>query len=169
VAGQGAALLTQPFDQVKTVMQADRGVSGPMKHKGFVSAAKSVYDRGGMQAFWTGIVPRSGRCMAAVFILGETQYRLSQFCEHYKILMPSDEGGLGRRQTPPRTPPPILPTVDQSGEAVQLRREPTVKKYKTDELKNLGLPRHGTSDMSSRVDRMNDAKKGSTEVSGVGH
>ena len=58
MAGQGAALLTQPFDQVKTVMQADRGVSGPMKHSGFTSAAKAVYDRGGMQAFWTGIVPR---------------------------------------------------------------------------------------------------------------
>lgn len=176
VAGQGAALLTQPFDQVKTVMQADRGVTGPMKHKSFISAAKAVYDRGGIQDFWKGIVPRSGRCIAAVFILGETQYRLSQFMEKYKILMPVENGvepdaGITKRQTPPGTPPPpIVPAPDQSGEGVQMKRAPTVKKYRTEELKLTNVKKHGTSDMSSKIDRINDAKKSSDPaVSGVGH
>merc|ERR1712146_702544 len=103
----------------------------------------------GLQDFWKGIVPRSGRCIAAVFILGEAQYRLTHFLDNYKILMPTErEAGLGegitKLQGPPGTlPPPIVPARDQSGEGVQLMRAPTVKKYKTDELKQTNMKSTG--------------------------
>mmetsp|Transcript_20765 Transcript_20765/g.27012 ORF Transcript_20765/g.27012 Transcript_20765/m.27012 type:complete len:452 (+) Transcript_20765:643-1998(+) len=89
VAGQAAALLTQPADTIKTLLQADRGISRPKQFKSSMDAVKFLYNKpegGGYRAFWRGIIPRSTRCILAVYILSESQQKLSTVFDTYGIL-----------------------------------------------------------------------------------
>eukprot|EP00656_Telonema_subtile_P038689 TRINITY_DN4390_c0_g4_i1.p1 TRINITY_DN4390_c0_g4~~TRINITY_DN4390_c0_g4_i1.p1 ORF type:complete len:641 (-),score=132.66 TRINITY_DN4390_c0_g4_i1:141-2063(-) len=90
VAGQVAAVVTQPADTIKTRMQADRGISGPMTYKSTLGASKLLFQEGGMGIFFKGLFARSLRCQAAVFILGEAGTRMSSFCDRYGVLMNQD-------------------------------------------------------------------------------
>ena len=100
LAGQAAAILTQPFDTVKTLMQADRGIASRMRFGTGAAAAKHLFDTQGVGAFWRGLVPRSVRCVAAVFILGEVQQKLNSVFDAAGLLMPTDHS-VG----PPTGPP----------------------------------------------------------------
>ena len=86
IAGQAAAILTQPFDTVKTLVQADRGISNRMRFDGAIDAAKHLVQSQGLAAFWRGLVPRSVRCVGAVFILGETQQKLNRLFDSVGFL-----------------------------------------------------------------------------------
>jgi hypothetical protein len=91
VAGQAAALLTQPADTIKTLLQADRGITHPQQFNTSSEAIKHLYNKssiegGGIKSFWRGIIPRSTRCIMAVYILSESQQKLSSLFDHYGIL-----------------------------------------------------------------------------------
>eukprot|EP00039_Didymoeca_costata_P001454 m.52634 g.52634 ORF g.52634 m.52634 type:complete len:505 (+) comp10807_c0_seq1:193-1707(+) len=87
-AGQVAAILTQPFDAIKSLIQADRGIHNPMQFKNTLAAVKALYASSGLSAFWRGLVPRSWRLCGAVFILGETQMQLSKLLDRFGLLLP---------------------------------------------------------------------------------
>jgi len=74
VAGQVAAVITQPFDVVKTVIMADRGIGHKMRHRTNSDAIRHLYAEGGLPAFWRGLAPRSWcvyrRCWAATHATG---------------------------------------------------------------------------------------------------
>jgi len=86
IAGQVAAILTQPADTIKTMIQSDRGIDRPMKYVSTFKVCQDLYQTSGVTAFWRGLAPRSLRCMGAVFILGEAQERLSWLFDHFNIL-----------------------------------------------------------------------------------
>lgn len=73
LAGQMAALLTQPFDTLKTRMQGDIGDKAkgiPAKYTGTVSGMAKMWEEGGAKTLFAGIVPRAIRMTCAVFVLG---------------------------------------------------------------------------------------------------
>ena len=85
-AGQFGALVTQPFDVVKTLVQTDRGVTHPPAFKGpwgSIDAARQLHREAGFGAFWRGLAPRSLRCVLAVFVLGESQTLLDPLYERH--------------------------------------------------------------------------------------
>ena len=64
-AGQFAAIVTQPFDVVKTIVQADRGVTHPFIYRSplySLEAARALAKEAGAGVFWRGLAPRSLRC-----------------------------------------------------------------------------------------------------------
>lgn len=77
VGGQVAALLTQPLDTVKTVIQADRGITRPMQFQSSWEAATTLYRSDGIGGLWKGLTARSLRLTLAVYILGEAQQLIS--------------------------------------------------------------------------------------------
>ena len=81
-------------------MQADRGIASRMRFGTGAAAAKHLFDTQGVGAFWRGLVPRSVRCVAAVFILGEVQQKLNSVFDAAGLLMPTDHS-VG----PPTGPP----------------------------------------------------------------
>ncbi|CAI5468138.1 unnamed protein product [Closterium sp. Yama58-4] len=74
LAGVGAAVLTQPFDTVKTRMQANladpnfRSMSGTFAR---------MWREGGSKTLFRGLIPRAQRVTFAVFILSEAKERLT--------------------------------------------------------------------------------------------
>eukprot|EP00729_Bicosta_minor_P023091 gene23091-16511_t len=85
-AGQITAIITQPFDVVKSLMQADRGISAPMRARSSFDTAKLLYQEGGSRAFFRGLPARAARLCGAVFILGESQFQISNFMDTHNIL-----------------------------------------------------------------------------------
>ena len=79
VGGVAAAVITQPADVVKTVMQAG-------DKAGTASVVAKIYRKGGLGTFWRGLVPRTLRLTVAVLILGETQEVLSSAFDAHNIL-----------------------------------------------------------------------------------
>ena len=86
VAGQFAATITQPFDTIKTMMQSDRGITEPMRFKNMLEASKALYREHGMSAFFRGLFPRSLRCSAAVFILGQASTVINKEIDHMESI-----------------------------------------------------------------------------------
>jgi hypothetical protein len=120
LAGQAAALLTQPADTVKTLMQADRGIGHSLRFQTSWDAVKHLYHQpvgGGVGAFWRGIVPRSVRCMGAVFILGEVQARLVDVFDTYGILKSEEEPAA--TAAPPPSPSPSPPPAKAESPSAQ--------------------------------------------------
>lgn len=62
-----AAAMSQPFDTMKTRMQAF--MYDKKEYHTLVSTAKQVYAEGGLARFWAGLIPRMTRIIAATFIL----------------------------------------------------------------------------------------------------
>lgn len=85
-AGQITAVITQPFDVVKSLMQADRGITAPMRASSSLDTATLLYKEGGARAFFRGLPARATRLCGAVFILGESQFQISQLMDKYDIL-----------------------------------------------------------------------------------
>lgn len=86
VGGQVAALVTQPLDTIKTIMQTDRGIVYPMKNRRSFDTLSYFVREEGVMSLWRGISARSLRLVMAVFILGETQQILSQQFESVGFL-----------------------------------------------------------------------------------
>lgn len=87
LSGQMAAIATQPADVIKTRLQADRGITHPMKFPTMLSCAKALVREDGWGTFFAGLGPRSLRCIGAVFILGQSQDMLHAGCDKYSVLM----------------------------------------------------------------------------------
>eukprot|EP00040_Diaphanoeca_grandis_P025049 m.138360 g.138360 ORF g.138360 m.138360 type:complete len:508 (-) comp29986_c0_seq1:214-1737(-) len=77
IGGQVAAVVTQPFDTLKTLEQADRGMTREKRFSGMPQAARNLWATEGVSGFWKGISARSVRLTLAVFILGQTQETLT--------------------------------------------------------------------------------------------
>ena len=85
-AGQITAVVTQPFDVVKSLMQADRGITTPMQATSSLETAKLLFKEGGTRAFFRGLPARATRLCGAVFILGESQFQISNLMDKHNIL-----------------------------------------------------------------------------------
>lgn len=87
-AGIAAAVLTQPFDTVKTRMQAN--LAEPSL-RSMARTAHGMWKEGGARVLFRGLLPRAQRVTFAVFILGECQERLTnaylQFRRPHRSIM----------------------------------------------------------------------------------
>ena len=68
-------------------MQADLGIDGPKQYRSTWGTARALHAEGGVPLFWKGLVPRSLRCIGAVFILGQANWRLSALFNKWGVLM----------------------------------------------------------------------------------
>jgi hypothetical protein len=69
--GVFAAMLSHPFDTIKTRMQAFIEPGHP-KHERYTSLARTVatiFREDGLTAFWSGVAPRAFRIVCAFFLL----------------------------------------------------------------------------------------------------
>ncbi|CAM6105283.1 unnamed protein product [Calypogeia fissa] len=80
VSGTAAALITQPFDTIKTRMQANLDLPHYRKMR---STVKAIIAEGGFKSLYSGFIPRTQRVMCAVFILGESKTLLTEFYFKY--------------------------------------------------------------------------------------
>ncbi|CAM6091843.1 unnamed protein product [Calypogeia fissa] len=74
-SGLLAAVVTHPFDTIKTRMQANLDV--PI-YRTMTSTAKVVWTEGGIRQLYSGIIPRTQRVVCAVYIYGEAKKHLTQ-------------------------------------------------------------------------------------------
>ena len=81
--GTCAATLSHPMDTIKTCQQGD--VAGKT-YGNIAHAAKVLYEKEGLQAFFRGWSYRTGRMICAVFLLNECKLQLSPilFPHHFK-------------------------------------------------------------------------------------
>jgi len=86
LAGQLSAIVTHPFDTVKTRMQSDIG-PGALKYRGIGHTFTSLYQEGGMKIFFSGFIPRAGRITCAVYIINEVSRRLSDQFDRWGLVM----------------------------------------------------------------------------------
>ena len=97
-SGLGAAVLTQPLDTVKTVMQSnlvqprdDAAVSDVRRAApaggrgaarlgglGYGATAAALVNEGGILSLWRGLVPRGARIVGATFILSLVNERAGE-------------------------------------------------------------------------------------------
>ncbi|CAI5965223.1 unnamed protein product [Closterium sp. NIES-64] len=75
LAGVGAAVLTQPFDTVKTRMQAN--LADP-NFRSMTGTFARMWIEGGSKTLFRGLIPRAQRVTFAVFILSEAKERLTE-------------------------------------------------------------------------------------------
>ena len=68
LSGAAAAVLTQPFDTVKTRMQANLRESQET-YSSFTRTLQMLWRTGGGRTLLAGLLPRGGRIMAATVIL----------------------------------------------------------------------------------------------------
>ena len=78
IAGVTGGLLavtsTQPFDTIKTRMQANVAPKETPEYRTSITTMKHVMKQGGgVLALWTGIAPRALRVVGATFILNSTR------------------------------------------------------------------------------------------------
>lgn len=85
LAGIVTVYATQPVDTVKTIMQGEA-----MSVHGRADSTLKVFQRvwrdGGIQRFYRGSVPRGGRLIGAVFILGQSRIFLEELFDDHEIL-----------------------------------------------------------------------------------
>lgn len=86
LAGLITVFGTQPIDTIKTVMQGEALALPPGQRTGTLHVARQIYARGGLAQFYKGIVPRGGRLVGAVFILGQSRIYLEELFEEYELL-----------------------------------------------------------------------------------
>lgn len=86
LAGLLTVVGTQPVDTVKTVMQGQTLSLPPGRATSSLHVAQQIYARDGLGAFYRGIVPRGGRIIGAVFILGQARIYLEEMFEEYEFL-----------------------------------------------------------------------------------
>lgn len=86
LAGLITVFGTQPIDTIKTVMQGEAMTLPADKRTNTWHVAKQIHARGGLAEFYRGIVPRGGRLVGAVFILGQSRIFLEEMFEEYKLL-----------------------------------------------------------------------------------
>jgi solute carrier family 25 2-oxodicarboxylate transporter 21 len=81
-AGVISAVLSHPFDTVKTCQQADLGFEGAaVRFDTFANTARTIYKENGenLSVFFRGITPRTLRIIGAVFIISECRSILHPF------------------------------------------------------------------------------------------
>ena len=76
VAGVAASVLTQPFDVVKTRMQANLGEGGG-GDGGYRRVAAAVFRERGAAGLWLGLLPRALRVVGATFIVSSVDANAS--------------------------------------------------------------------------------------------
>eukprot|EP00850_Spirogloea_muscicola_P007019 SM000034S12773 [mRNA] locus=s34:600068:601992:- [translate_table: standard] len=74
ISGVAAAVITQPFDTIKTRMQSNLELQ---EMKSMVKTGIAMWHEGGFRRLWSGLLPRAQRIACAVFILGEAKDRLT--------------------------------------------------------------------------------------------
>lgn len=87
-AGVASTFVTQPFDTIKTRMQANLDVPA---YRTMSRTAASMMQEGGLRTIFSGLLPRTQRVTCAVFILNESKDHLSNL---YTRLQPLQRGGL---------------------------------------------------------------------------
>ncbi|DAZ97971.1 TPA: hypothetical protein N0F65_005129 [Lagenidium giganteum] len=85
LAGLVTVYGTQPLDTVKTVMQGEAQTVGK-NARSSLSVARTLWQQGGLQAFYRGVVPRGARLVGAVFILGQARNVLEEVFEGHALL-----------------------------------------------------------------------------------
>lgn len=73
-SGLLSALVTHPFDTIKTRMQANLDIS---IYRTVSATAKVLWTEGRMRQFYSGIIPRTQRVVCAVYIYGEAKTHLT--------------------------------------------------------------------------------------------
>lgn len=69
-----AVTTTQPFDTIKTRMQANVVASETPEYRNSITTMQHVMKQGGgLKALWSGIAPRAFRVVGATFILNGTR------------------------------------------------------------------------------------------------
>eukprot|EP00850_Spirogloea_muscicola_P004710 SM000020S06060 [mRNA] locus=s20:857126:859039:+ [translate_table: standard] len=74
ISGVAAAVITQPFDTIKTRMQSNLELP---EMKSMFKTGIAMWHEGGFRGLWSGLLPRAQRIACAVFILGEAKDRLT--------------------------------------------------------------------------------------------
>lgn len=86
LAGLLTVFGTQPIDTIKTVMQGEAMTLPAGQRTSTWHVAKQIHARGGLAEFYRGIVPRGGRLVGAVFILGQSRIFLEEVFDEYELL-----------------------------------------------------------------------------------
>eukprot|EP00877_Chromochloris_zofingiensis_P003385 jgi/Chrzof1/13047/Cz07g17260.t1 len=81
--GVFAAAASHPFDTIKTRMQAYM-YSRP-EYSTTWTAAKTIYNEGGILKFWSGLTPRMTRIIAATFILTNVRTMAVQYIDERRV------------------------------------------------------------------------------------
>ncbi|RLN97556.1 hypothetical protein BBJ28_00017552 [Nothophytophthora sp. Chile5] len=85
-AGLVTVAITQPVDTVKTVMQGEAMALPSGRAPSSLATAGRIYREGGLKHFYRGILPRGGRLIGAVFILGQSRIWLEELFEEHELL-----------------------------------------------------------------------------------
>ncbi len=80
-SGIGAAVMTHPFDTMKTFVQ---GNALEPKQLSSAEVASTVNSRGGLSAFYKGFAARGVRLVGAIFILNGSKYYFEKALDWYK-------------------------------------------------------------------------------------
>jgi hypothetical protein len=78
-AGIAAAVLSHPFDTIKTCQQGD--LNEPKKYQRFLQTAQQIYREEGssFRVFFRGLTPRTFRMIGSVFIVSECSAKLKPY------------------------------------------------------------------------------------------